>query len=200
MMDSQVTSRKKVNVRRMAIIGLLSAISIMLSMVPFLGYIQIGPLLAITTMGIPVIIAGIMEGPVAGATVGMIFGATSMVRAFTIPTVTNFVFMNPLVSIMPRILIGVVAYYSFNLVMRLSKNTYISGLVSGAVASFTNTVGVLTMIYILYAEKYAEALGENASAAKTLLLATATTNGVAEALGGALVVSAVIVVLKKSKK
>ncbi|MGL5329734.1 MAG: ECF transporter S component [Peptostreptococcaceae bacterium] len=199
MINSQASTKKRVSARKMAIIGMLSSISIMLSMVPFLGYIQIGPV-AITTMCIPVIIAGIMEGPVAGMIVGFMFGATSMLRAFTNPVGINFVFMNPLVSIMPRIIIGVVAYYSFKLVMKFSKNAYISGLVSGGIASFTNTVGVLTMIYVLYAQRYAEALGEHASAAKTLLLATATTNGIAEAIGGALVVSAVSSVLIKSKR
>ncbi|MGL5695049.1 MAG: ECF transporter S component [Peptostreptococcaceae bacterium] len=199
MINSQTSTRRKVNPKKMAIIGMLSAISMMLSMVPFLGYIQIGPI-AITTMCIPVIIAGIMEGPMAGMIVGFMFGATSMFRAFSNPVGINFVFMNPLVSIMPRLIIGVIAYYSFKLVMKASKNAYISGLVSGAIASFTNTAGVLTMIYVLYAQRYAEALGEHASAAKTLLIATATTNGIAEAIGGALVVSAVASVLTKSKR
>ena len=113
MMNSQVATRKKVNVKRMTIISLLSAISIMLSMIPQVGYIQIGPV-AITTMCIPVIIGGIMEGPIAGASIGFIFGITSMFRALMgLGGVTGFVFMNPLVSVLPRILIGVAAYYSF---------------------------------------------------------------------------------------
>ena len=96
MMNSQVATRKKVNVKRMTIISLLSAISIMLSMIPQVGYIQIGPV-AITTMCIPVIIGGIMEGPIAGASIGFIFGVTSMFRALMgLAGPTGFVFMNPL--------------------------------------------------------------------------------------------------------
>ncbi|WP_286316919.1 ECF transporter S component, partial [Romboutsia ilealis] len=49
--------RKKTDVRKMAIIGVLSAISIMLSMTP-LGFIPIGPTNA-TIMHIPVIIGAI---------------------------------------------------------------------------------------------------------------------------------------------
>ncbi len=199
MMNSQASVRKKVNVKRMTIISLLSAISIMLSMIP-LGYIQIGPL-AITTMCIPVIIGGIIEGPMVGATVGLIFGLTSMFRAMAgMAGVTGFVFINPLVSVLPRVFIGLVGCYSFRLSMKLIKNTYVSGLIAGAMASITNTIGVLGMIYVLYAAEYAKALGQSAGAAKTLLLGIATTNGIAEALGGALVVSAVVAVLKKSKK
>lgn len=50
---------KKVDVRKMAIIGVLAAISIMLSMTP-LGFIPIGPTNA-TIMHIPVIIGAIVE-------------------------------------------------------------------------------------------------------------------------------------------
>lgn len=191
--------RRNVNVRKMTIMAVLSAISIMLSMIPFVGYIQIGPI-AITTMYIPVIIGAIMEGPMAGAVIGFIFGGSSLIRALTIPTVTSFAFINPLVSIVPRILIGVIAYYVYKLVMKVTKNVYISGLVTGAMGAITNTVGVLGMIYILYGARYAQALGESASTAKTLILTIAATNGIPEAIGGALVVSAVAAVLKKSKK
>ena len=84
--DVKVTSskrngrRKNVNVRKMSIISVLSAISIMLSMTP-LGFIPIGPTNA-TIMHIPVIIGAILEGPMVGITVGAIFGATSLLRAF----------------------------------------------------------------------------------------------------------------------
>ena len=198
MITSQATTRKKVNVRRMTIISLLSAISIMLSMIP-LGYIQIGPV-AITTMCIPVMIGGIIEGPMVGMVVGLIFGLTSMFRGMAgMAGPTSPIFINPLVSVLPRIFIGLVAYYSFKLAMKIVKNTYVSGLIAGGMASITNTVGVLGMIYVLYAAEYAKALGQSAGTAKALLMGIATTNGIAEALGGALVVSAVVVVLKKSK-
>lgn len=198
MITSQASTRKKVNVRRMTIISLLSAISIMLSMIP-LGYIQIGPV-AITTMCIPVIIGGIIEGPMVGMIVGFIFGLTSMFRGMAgMAGPTSPIFINPLVSVLPRIFIGLVSYYSFKLSMKIIKNTYVSGLIAGGMASITNTVGVLGMIYVLYAAEYAEALGQSAGTAKALLMGIATTNGIAEALGGALVVSAVVVVLKKSK-
>lgn len=198
MINPQASTRKKVNVRRMTIISLLSAISIMLSMIP-LGYIQIGPL-AITTMCIPVMIGGIIEGPMVGMVVGLIFGLTSMFRGMAgMAGPTSPIFINPLVSVLPRIFIGLVSYYSFKLSMKIIKNTYVSGLIAGGMASITNTVGVLGMIYVLYAAEYAKALGQSAGTAKALLMGIATTNGIAEALGGALVVSAVVVVLKKSK-
>ena len=145
---------KKVDVRKMAIIGVLAAISIMLSMTP-LGFIPIGPTNA-TIMHIPVIIGAIVEGPLVGITVGFIFGATSLLKALTMPTITSFAFINPLVSILPRMLIGVIAYYVYKLTIKFTKNVFVSGWITGVVGSLVNTVGVLGMIYILYGARYAE--------------------------------------------
>jgi len=189
---------KKLEVRKMAIIGVLASISIMLSMTP-LGFIPIGPTNA-TIMHIPVIIGAILEGPMVGITVGAIFGATSLLRAFTMPTISSFVLMNPLVSILPRVLIGVVAYYVYKLTVKLTKNIFVSGWITGVIGSLVNTIGVLGMTYILYGARYAEALEKSASAAKTVILTLIATNGIPEAIVGGFVVSAVCVVFNKRKK
>lgn len=189
---------KKVDVRKMAIIGVLAAISIMLSMTP-LGFIPIGPTNA-TIMHIPVIIGAIVEGPLVGITVGFIFGATSLLKALTMPTITSFAFVNPLVSVLPRMLIGIVAYYVYKLTIKFTKNVFVSGWITGVMGSLVNTAVVLGMIYILYGARYAEALGESASAAKTLILTLVATNGIPEAIVGGFVVSAVCVVFNKRKK
>ena len=197
-LKSKPRRTKKLEVRKMAIVGVLAAISIMLSMTP-LGFIPIGPTNA-TIMHIPVIIGAILEGPMVGITVGAIFGATSLLRAFTMPTITSFVLMNPLVSILPRVLIGVVAYYVYKLTVKLTKNVFVSGWITGVIGSLVNTIGVLGMTYILYGARYAEALGKSASAAKTLILTLVATNGVPEAILGGFVVSAICVVFNKRKR
>ena len=194
----KLRQRKKTDVRRMAIIGVLSAISIMLSMTP-LGFIPIGPTNA-TIMHIPVIIGAIIEGPVVGITVGFIFGATSLLKALTMPTITSFAFVNPLVSVLPRMLIGIVAYYVYKLTIKFTKNVFVSGWITGVMGSLVNTAVVLGMIYILYGARYAEALGESASAAKTLIVTLVATNGIPEAIVGGFVVSAVCIVFNKRKK
>ena len=202
--DSQKSLRiksrktKKLEVRKMAIIGVLAAISIMLSMTP-LGFIPLGPVNA-TIMHIPVIIGAVLEGPLVGITVGLIFGATSLFRALTMPTITSFALINPLVSILPRVLIGIVAYYVYKLTTKLTKNALASGWITGVIGSLVNTVGVLGMTYILYGARYAEALGKSASAAKTLILTLVATNGVPEAILGGFVVSAICVVFNKRKR
>ena len=200
MINTQASAQRKLNVRKMAVIGVLSAISIMMSILPFIGYIPIGPIKA-TIMHVPVIIGAIMEGPVVGAIIGLIFGLTSLWNAITQPVLLSPLFMNPLVSVLPRVLIGVVAYYVYKGAYKLTKKVYASGFLAGLIGSFANTVGVLGMIYVLYAEKYLSLLGQQGVSAGKLLFGVAFTSGVPEALVAAFIVSAVSVALiRKGKK
>ena len=102
---------KKMSVRKMVITSVLGGITAVLGMTP-LGLIPVGPTRA-TTMHIPVIIGAIMEGPWVGALIGLIFGLISMFQAITNPTPVSFVFLNPVISILPRMLIGITSYYVY---------------------------------------------------------------------------------------
>lgn len=101
----------KEKTRQMVTVSMLGAITIVLGLTP-MGYIPLG-LINITTMHIPVIIAAILEGPVVGGLVGLIFGLSSLANAMLRPGPISFVFYNPLISIFPRILIGVFAGLTF---------------------------------------------------------------------------------------
>ena len=139
--------------RQMAMVGLLSSISILLSLTP-LGYIPILPINP-TIMHVPVIIGAIIEGPLAGAVIGGIFGLSSLIRAFMTPTPTNFIFWNPLISIGVRIMVGVVSAY----VYRALKNKKAGVAITAVVGTFVNTIGVLGLAYLFYLSRYAQALG-----------------------------------------
>lgn len=111
---------KKFNTRKIAIVGLLGSISIVLGMTP-IGLIPVGPTKA-TIMHIPVIICAILEGPIAGAIVGLIFGISSIFSAIFAPTPVSFAFLNPLVSVIPRVLIGVTSYYAYKGLSKLGNS------------------------------------------------------------------------------
>lgn len=111
--------KKRLTVRKMTIIGVLGAISVVLGMTP-LGFIPVGPTRA-TIMHIPVIIGAIMEGPIVGGVVGLIFGLFSIFQAITNPLPTSFVFLNPIVSVLPRVLIGITTYYAYNALKKLGN-------------------------------------------------------------------------------
>lgn len=200
MINTRTSVQRRLNVRRMTVIGVLSAISIMMSMIPFIGYIPIGPIKA-TIMHVPVIVGAVVEGPVVGAIIGLIFGLTSLWNAITQPVTLSPLFYNPLVSVLPRILIGIVAYYAYKCVYKITKKVYVSGFIAGLIGSLTNTVGVLGMIYVLYADKYLSLIEQQSANAGKLLFGVVVSSGIPEALVAALIVSAVSVALiRKGKK
>lgn len=131
----------RLNVRQIVIAGILGGIAI------FLGYTRLGfipvPNLAgnATIMHVPAILGGALEGPVVGTIVGGIFGIFSFIEA-QVPF-----FRDPLVSILPRLFIGVVAWAVFAGLRNFSLD--VAAATAGVLGSLTNTVGVLGMAVIL---------------------------------------------------
>lgn len=83
---------------------------------------------------------------------GTIFGCCSFILAAIIG---NPVFLNPLVSILPRVLIGVVAYLVYMLAQRLVENKNVCFSIAGAFGILTNTVCTLTMMWVFNAASLA---------------------------------------------
>lgn len=159
---------------RMTQLAVLSAIIIMMTFVPYIGYISYGPGLSITLIHIPVMIGAIVLGPSAGAILGGVWGVSCIIKALTAPPspLDAAIFWNPLVSLIPRILAGWLAGLAFvgliRLCRKLSKKEKNSNLaqgisvgISAAIGSVTNTVLVLSMIYLLYGTQFGEQLGIN---------------------------------------
>lgn len=142
--------------KKVAIYGVYGAIIAILGLTP-LGFIPVGFTNA-TTMHIPVIIAGILEGPVGGALVGLFFGIFSMINALIKPNPLSIIFLNPIVAILPRILIGLVSAYSYKIIKNISEKNrrkvfiFIFALISAyfiywlAINIFDNEVKVLSKV------------------------------------------------------
>lgn len=128
------------SVRSIVITGILAAISILLGLTR-IGYIPVPNLSGeATIMHVPVIIGAVLEGPVVGTLVGVIFGITSMLHG------GGTIFADPLVSVVPRLFIGVAAYYSYA-AMR-GSNEYAALIVSSIVGTLTNTILVVGMLVV----------------------------------------------------
>ncbi len=181
------------NTRQMAIVGMLSAISIVLG-VTGLGFIPIPPIKA-TIMHVPVIIGAILEGPVVGCMVGLIFGIFSIIQSITAPTPVSFVFLNPIVSVLPRVLIALTSYYTYKAIKTNFKVFNMS--VAAAIGSLTNTCGVLGMIYLIYLGPYANTLHLSISAAKKGIATVALMNGIPEAIISTIITVAVVTAVNK---
>lgn len=196
LIEQKSSISSKLDVKKITLIGMLSAISIVLGLTP-LGFIPIPPVKA-TIMHVPVIIGAIVGGPLVGAMVGLIFGIFSIIQAIITPMPTSFVFFNPLVSVLPRIVIGITSYYAYNILKTKSQILRIG--FSAFIGSITNTIGVLGAIYFIYIESYAKALGLSVSATQIGILSVGVTNGLPEAIISVLICIPVIQILKKTKK
>ena len=252
--EEVMEKKNSINIRKMTIIGILGAISIILGLTP-LGFIPIGPTKA-TIMHVPVIIGAIMEGPIVGALVGLIFGLSSMFQAYTNPTPVSFVFMNPLVSILPRVLIGIVTYYVYMGFKKIGKKTtfillnltwisiiaylfrgiysnIVAGIniwsliiniiliiiiisfmyftdtklkdseldiiISSILGSLTNTIGVLSTIYVFHGKAFVSKLGLDPSMTRKIIFGIGLTNGIPEAIIGLIITVSVIRALRRTR-
>lgn len=178
---------------RLTIRGILIAIIMVQSMVPFLGYI---PLFAtsLTIIHITVIVAAVTLGTKDGMLIGLIWGLLTMVRAWTMPTtpIDTLIFTNPIVSVLPRILVGLVAGVVFTLIYKKTKQFYSASIVAAALGTLTNTVLVLTTMGILYTGPVAEAYGTTPASLVSVLLVVVGTNGIPEMIA-AMVITPLIV-------
>ena len=204
MLNTRV-DRTQLNVRKMVVIAMLSGISIFLGLTG-LGFVPL-PLFKLTILHIPVIIGAIIEGPIVGASIGLIFGLFSLYQNITAPTVMSPFFYNPIVSIVPRVLIGIVSYYVYRLLREKFKKTKTAITIASVAGSLTNTIGVLGSIYLFYFKAYSDILLSNGTVTETsrssitiALLTIFGTNGLAEAALSALISAPIVIAIFKLQK
>lgn len=191
-----LNANSKASTRKITTLAMLSAIAVILGFTP-LGIIPVPPVNA-TIMHIPVIIAAILEGPIIGAIMGLIFGILSIIRAITTGNILLVAILNPLVSVLPRILIGVGAYYVYKLIP--VKNDKIKVGIASAVGTAINTAGFLGMMYLLYGEQFATANKIPQDTVGKAIVTIAVTHGIPEIIVGVIITVGVIIALKKVRK
>lgn len=195
-MKQNITTNKKFGVRELTVVGMLSGISIMLGITGW-GYIKL-PILQATIMHVPVIIGAIIEGPMVGMCIGLIFGISSIIQNIMTPTLLSFALINPLVSVLPRILIALTSYYAYRFMIGNNKTLKIG--VGAAIGSITNTVGVLGMIYLLYLQQYAKNMKINAAMASKAILGVAFANGIPEMIAAVLITIPIVLAVTRVRR
>ena len=133
--------------RKIVLTAVLGGITILLGLTHW-GFIPWFGGLSLTIMHVPVIIGAILEGPIVGLGIGLIFGLFSMLQAAIAPTgILDPLFVNPLLAVLPRLFIGPVAW----LVWTALKKWPVVGLIaSGIAGSLTNTVLVLGALGLFF--------------------------------------------------
>jgi len=143
-----------------AFIAVMTALILIFAIVPInIGAVDMAfmPLLA-------VVVTTQVKGFKLGLLTGFIFGVVSFAMSFTLRSILSPAFMNPLVSIVPRLIIPVTTYYSGKLVEKILSYIRLNAKVadsikygiSGAIGVCTNTFFVLGMIMLWY---YGKAFG-----------------------------------------
>ncbi len=199
-------------------VAIFGAIICIMAFTPFLGYIPLGFTRA-TIIHIPVIIASLLMGPKKGGALGFLFGLTSFINNTINPSATSFVFTpfyslgefsggigSVIICFIPRILVGIVPYFVYKLVLRLSsettKNRGVSniGLVlAGISGALVNTLLVMNLIYVFFGDAYIKASEKAVSLGYMVILSIIGINGVPEAIiAGILTLCIGKVLLKKN--
>lgn len=147
-----------------------------------------------TLVHIPVIVASIMYGPRIGTILGGLMGVISVVTNTVVLLPTSYLFSpfvdqgnlaSLMIAMVPRLLIGITPYYCYKFI----HNKF--GLVlSGLVGSLTNTVFVLSGIFVFFSTVF----GGNI---KALLATIVSTNAIVEMIISALVAYTLIPTLSK---
>ena len=171
---------QRTDTKRLTWLSLLIALLIIQTFVPGIGYIPIGPMQA-TIIHITVIIGAILFGPKDGAILGLSWGILRLIKAFIMPDVMSPVFMNPMISVLPRFLVGWLSGLIY-VACKRKINPHLSQVMTGVIGSLINTVVVLGLIYVFEAESYAEILNIPTAALLATLGGVVATNGILEAI------------------
>lgn len=191
--------------RYLTIMGMFSAIIFLLAFTP-IGYIQL-PFIKATIIHIPVIIGAILLGPRYGAVLGFFFGVTSMINNTMTPAISSFVFTpfipSPttgqgslaalLVCFVPRILVGVVPWFVYKGLQKLTASRYnaVNLTISGIAGSLTNTLLVMHMIFFFFKDAYASVRNVAADAVYNVILGIIAANGIPEAVVAGILTAAI---------
>lgn len=174
--------KKKEKLVRLVMCALFSAMIVVMTFTPYLGYITVGPI-EITTLHIVVIFAATALGVKYGAVVGGVWGITCILRALQLGFIP---FQNPMVSLVPRIIVGIMAGLIFMLLSKTKCPKPISAGISAFVGTLTNTTLVLSTLKLFGG--FEVLFGEGAKTIDMIIKTLIGTNGVIE------MVSAIIIV------
>lgn len=147
---------------------------------------------------LPAVLVSLIYGPKSGAIMGALAGLVTLSRAYIAPAgILDPYFQNPILSVLPRIFIGVVPYYIYILFKKITKNKAVSFFLSGASGAITNTLLVMPLLYLLYGTQIVAQLG---TSFKVLLIGILTSSALIEAgVMGIFTLAVMMVYIKKNK-
>lgn len=188
---------KKVDVRKLAVTGVLVGIVLFLGLTPY-GIIPIGPA-NMSFLAVPIVIGTIVCGLPTGMLLGGMFGIISAWKAFSAPSalVVPLIDHPVLILIMTvgaRLLIPVAIWLVYRAMKKTGKLKTGIGLAAAA-GSLTNTVFYLGLMLLSYV-----ICGINNAAVLSVVGGVGALNGSLECIAAVVVCVPVVAALNKSRR
>ena len=187
--------KKQHSLYNMTMVSFFIALIIIQTFVPWLGYLPLG-IANVTIVQVTIIIAGILLGPKNGAFLGLIWGILAIIRNILQPTILSPVFINPLVALPGRILVGLI----IGLLAKKLGESRPAYFTYGAVGSLINTSVTMTLAYIFAKEAILSAMGISSENLFAFILTIITANGILEAVISSLLAGLLTPILLKALK
>ena len=149
-----MTATKKMDVRALAILGLMTALVIVFSLTP-IGSIPVGPLV-ITLNTIPVAIAAIALGPKGGLAMGCVFGLMSFLQCIGIGIPSGMGAMlfsiSPFLAFIQRFIPRALDGFLVGVIFRACEKKLGRGacFVAGFFSAFLNTLFFMSALVLLF--------------------------------------------------
>lgn len=184
--------------KRLVLTGAFSALTVVLG-ITRLGLIPIGALASITILQIPLILTVIILGLPEGLFVGATFGVMSLIQAAMSPTgVLDPFFVNPLCSVLPRMLVAVFAFFIWKILNKIEflPKTFLAG-ICAFLSTMIHTLLVIGSLYLFNGKGMQQAM--NGVGYFTLLFSLIL-QALLESIASTIVCSAVFASFSISKK
>ena len=189
-----ITTRTRI--QNLTVNAMLIALIALMGFVPFLGFIPLGASVSITIIHLPVLLGAALLSTRSATLLGLSFGLVSLLVVVTNPTPQpiDLFFVNPLISVLPRILFGLFAGILFSFTRRFA-NLQQYGLLSlfAFLATVFHTVLVLSMLWLFASAELSGLFGNLVQFIWYIL----SLNGLIEAMLSALLIPTLTLALRR---
>jgi uncharacterized membrane protein len=189
-----ITTRTRI--QNLTVNAMLIALIALMGFVPFLGFIPLGASVSITIIHLPVLLGAALLSTRSATLLGLSFGLVSLLVVVTNPNPQpiDLFFVNPLISVLPRILFGLFAGILFSFTRRFA-NLQQYGLLSlfAFLATVFHTVLVLSMLWLFASAELSGLFGNLVQFIWYIL----SLNGLIEAMLSALLIPILTLALRR---
>jgi len=156
--SSNTRAANRTRIMRLALLGLFTALILVLSFTP-LGYLKVGPALEVSFLMVPVAAGAVLLGPSGGLILGTLFGITSFIQAASGLSPFGFALfgINPvytaILCLVPRMLMGLIAGFvskAFASSAKPALNTVARSVVTSLITPMLNTIMFMGLLVLFF--------------------------------------------------